>query len=72
MARISKVYETTDEEFQQIIASASSFTEAYRKIGLSINGSNGRDQIKKRCLELNISFEHFSSLKKDWTSHPQI
>ena len=28
MARISKVYETTDEEFQQIIASTSSFTDA--------------------------------------------
>lgn len=71
MARISKVYETTDEEFQQIIASTSSFTDACRKIGLSINGSNGREQIKKRCLELNFSFEHFSSPKKDWTSHPK-
>ena len=71
MSRKSKVYDLTDEEFQQLIITSENFTDACRKIGLSINGSNGREQIKKRCRELNISFEHFSIPKKNWNSHPK-
>lgn len=55
----SKVYNYSDEEFIDIVQSSSNFTDCCRKIGLSINGSNGRNQIKKRCEELNLSYNHF-------------
>lgn len=57
----SKVYELTEEEFQQIIQESQSYAECCRKIGYSDKGRYGPDQIKKRCVELNISTAHFSS-----------
>jgi hypothetical protein len=54
-----------------LITTSENFTDACKKIGLSINGSNGREQVKKRCRELNISFEHFSIPKMNWNSHPK-
>lgn len=56
---ISKVYNYSDEEFIQIVQSSQNFTDCSRKIGLSIYGSNSRKQIKKRCEELGISYQHF-------------
>lgn len=35
-------------------------SECCRKIGLSENGANGRQQIHKRCKELNIDYTHLS------------
>lgn len=58
---VSKVYELTDEEFQKVIKESQSYAECCRKIGYSDKGRYGPDQIKKRCVELNISTEHFSS-----------
>jgi len=46
-------------------------TDAIKKIGLSINGSNARTQIKKRCIELDISLDHFNKVQKEWISHPK-
>lgn len=69
MARKSKVYDMSDEDFQNLIKNSISFTDACRKIGLSINGSNGRNQIKKRCEELRISYEHFSTSQINQFSH---
>ena len=54
----SKVYNYSENEFNNIIQSSNSFSDCCKKIGLSINGSNGRNQIKKRCEELNISYQH--------------
>ena len=59
---VSKVYELTDEEFQKVIKESQSYAECCRKIGYSDRGRYGPDQIKKRCTELNISTEHFSSV----------
>ena len=59
---VSKVYELTDEEFQTVIKKSQSYAECCRKIGYSDKGRYGSDQIKKRCAELNISTEHFSSV----------
>lgn len=39
-------------------------SECCERIGLSPNGANGRNQIHKRCKELNIDYSHLSS------SHP--
>lgn len=58
----SKVYDLTDEDFQKVIEESQSYAECCRKIGYSDKGRYGSDQIKKRCAELNISTEHFSSV----------
>lgn len=58
---VSKVYEKSAEEFQQIIKESQSYAECCRKIGYSDKGRYGPDQIKKRCAELNLDTSHFSS-----------
>lgn len=55
----SKVYNYTEKEFREIIKNSVNFSDCSRKIGFSEKGSNSRRQIKKRCEELNISYEHF-------------
>ena len=45
-----------------MIKESHSYAECCRKIGYSDRGRYGSDQIKKRCAELNISTEHFSSV----------
>ena len=62
--RRSKVYDTSDEEFQQIVLSSVSISDCCKKVGLSEKGGNGRNQIKKRCQELNIDYSFLS------TTHP--
>lgn len=68
MGRKSKIYNFSEEEVQQIIETSLSFSDACEKFGFSKYGQNGRKQIEKRCEELNISTEHFSSYAK-YTSH---
>lgn len=67
--RQSKVYDYTVEEFTEIIKSSYSFTECCKKIGLSVNGANGRKQIKKRCEELKISTDHFRLFGRNTTAN---
>lgn len=56
----SKVYNYTDEEFKEIIARNHSWCACAKEIGLSPNGSNSRNQLKKRVEELNLDISHFS------------
>lgn len=63
MAKISKAYSISDEDFQELIQNASSYAECCRALGYNINGGHGSDMIKRRCAELNISTEHFSHSK---------
>ncbi len=56
----SKVYNCTDEEFKDIIARNHSWCACAKEIGLSPNGSNSRNQLKKRVEELNLDISHFS------------
>lgn len=70
----SKVYNTDDLTFQKIVKESISISEICRKVGLSEIGSNGRNQIKKRCSELNISLEHLYNKKikpNNFYSHPK-
>lgn len=67
--RQSKVYNYSEDEFRKIISESTSLTECCKKVGLSINGSNARDQIKKRCKELNIELKF--EAKRDYYSHPK-
>ena len=59
--RRSKVFLIPEQEFVQIIQESNSYADCARKIGLSTNGSNATNQIKKRCEELELSTDHFNS-----------
>lgn len=59
--RQSKVYDYSEEEFQKIVQESVSMTDCCKRIGLSPNGSNGRNQIKKRCNELGIDYTALQS-----------
>lgn len=58
--RRSKVYDISDEDFIILIKESNSYAECARQLGMSVNGSNSTNQIKKRCEELNLSTNHFS------------
>lgn len=66
---ISKVYNLDDESFQKLIKKSTSYSSICKQIGLSPFGKNGREQIKKRCAELNISTDHITG--KSETAHNQ-
>jgi hypothetical protein len=55
----SKVYNLSDEEFQQMIARNHSWCACAREVGLSPNGSNSKIQLKKRVEELGLDISHF-------------
>ena len=59
----SKVYELSDEEFKQLIATHYSWCDCARAIGLSINGANASNQLKKRVAELGCDISHFSATR---------
>lgn len=60
---INKVYSVPEQEFKKIIASATSFSECCREIGVDDKGRYGPDLIKRRCKELGISVDHLISRK---------
>ena len=72
---ISKVYNLNDEQFQNLIKNSYSYSAICKEIGLSATGSNGRNQIKKRCKELGISTQHITgkmpAKSKEFYSHPK-
>ena len=59
MAKISKIYQISDEEFEEIINNSKSYNECLKKMGMT-HGRSQNDIVKKRCKELNISTEHFT------------
>lgn len=63
MPRISKVYQITEKEFKEIVASSYSYAECARKIGLSDAGSNASSRIKMRIAELGLNIDHFCQTK---------
>lgn len=65
---ISKVYNLDDESFQQLVKNATSYSSICKQIGLSPYGKNGKEQIKKRCAELNISTDHITGKAEKTTS----
>ena len=58
---ISKVYMISDEEFRDIVASSTTYSECLRKIGLTTGGSCSRTVLKRRIEELNCPINHFLS-----------
>ena len=61
----SKVYSISDDEFKQLIANSTTYSECLRKLGLATRGNSSRDIIKKRIAELNCSTEHFGNSSSD-------
>lgn len=59
MAKISKVYLVSDDEFKKIVENAQSYSDCLRKLGLSTGGGSSTDILKRRIRELNCSTEHF-------------
>ena len=60
MARPSKVYLISDDDFRQLIQESTSIRSVALKLGMSAAGSNVYYQVKKRCAELNIDLSHFN------------
>ena len=72
MARISKVYLVSDEEFIEIVENADSFSDCLRALGLTTSGGSSTDILKKRINELKCDTSHFGSNPKTGGSHPKI
>ena len=56
----SKVYQVSDEQFTEIIASNNTYSDCLRALGLGTKGGSSTDILKRRIAELNCSTEHFS------------
>ena len=69
MPQISKVYQVSDKEFQNIIEQANSYSDCLRALGLGTNGGSSTDTLKRRIVELNCDISHFG--KKEKIQSPQ-
>ena len=57
---VSKVYQVSDEQFREIVASNNTYSDCLRALGLGTKGGSSTDILKRRIAELNCSTEHFS------------
>lgn len=58
--RWSKVYQSSDEEFSQLVKNSKSICDVAKKIGLSVNGGNSYRLIRQRIEELKLDISHFN------------
>ena len=65
MGQISKVYLVSDEEFNQIVAQANSYSDCLRALGLSTTGGSSTDVLKRRIAEQNCDIAHFGKIKQN-------
>lgn len=63
----NKVYRISEDVFKEIINNAKTFSDCCREMNLSIYGRYWRDIIKRRCDELQISYDHIEGHKKPKT-----
>ena len=63
MARKSKVYQVTDEEFRTIVSQANSYSDCLRMLGLTTKGGSSTDILKERIQELSCDISHFGTKK---------
>ena len=64
MPQISKVYQVSNEEFQNIVQQANSYSDCLRALGLGTNGGSSTDTLKRRIVELNCDISHFGKKEK--------
>ena len=69
MPQISKVYQVSNEGFQNIVQQANSYSDCLRALGLGTNGGSSTDTLKRRIAELDCDISHFG--KKEKTQSPQ-
>ena len=69
MPQISKVYQVSNDEFQNIVQQANSYSDCLRALGLGTNGGSSTDTLKRRIAELDCDISHFG--KKEKTQSPQ-
>ena len=69
MAQISKVYLVSDEEFNQIVAKANSYSDCLRALGLSTTGGSSTDVLKRRIAAQNCDISHFGKAKQNKQSY---
>lgn len=55
----SKVYQVSDEQFREIVASSNTYSDCLRALGLGTKGGSSTDILKRRISELNCSTKHF-------------
>lgn len=60
MPLISKVYQVSNDEFRNIIATNYSYSDCLRALGLGTRGGSSTDALKRRINELNCSTAHFN------------
>ena len=63
MPRISKVYQISDKDFKNLVASSKSYSDILRSLGLTTKGGSSLDILKRRINELNCSISHFGTDK---------
>ena len=61
MPRISKVYQLSEDEFRQLIATHQSLSACARVLGMSTAGGNSYRQLRKRINELQCDITHFEA-----------
>ena len=67
---MSKLDNFNQEEFSKIVAECCSMRELARALGYQGGGYNG-EAIKKKCLEYNLSLEHFTGQSKNTTKRSE-
>ena len=55
----SLMYSISNEEFKELVANSCSINDVSKKLGYSNTHGNTNALFRKRCAELNISYEHF-------------
>lgn len=58
-------YQTSDEQFKEIILNSSSCAAAMRQLGFTCVNGNARDTVKRRITELNLDTSHWSNNTKN-------
>jgi hypothetical protein len=68
----SKVYQLSDEQFKDLVANSSSYSDCLRKLGLTPKGGSSLDILKARIYELNCSTKHFTQAKNSNYHHHSL
>lgn len=61
-----------DEELQQLLNDSDSMRSILVKVGLSSNGGNSYDSLRKRIKKCNLNIDHFSSTKNLLNIHNSL
>ena len=56
---VSKIYQMSDDDFRELVASSNTYSDCLRKLALSTNGSGSRTALKRRIQELGCDTSHF-------------